>query len=64
MATRDEMVLRLRSGIAEGVARRLCGKRLRATLPVLLEAMERHGHLQLAPEVSARPGQSRTKLVF
>src|ERR1700758_934683 len=25
---------------------RLCGKRLRALLPILIEAMERHGHLQ------------------
>ena len=30
---------------------RICGKRLRPLLPVLVEAMERHGHLQLAPEV-------------
>ena len=30
---------------------RVCGKRLRALLPVLVEAMERHGHLQLAAEV-------------
>jgi hypothetical protein len=30
---------------------RVCGKRLRALLPVLVEAMERHGHLQLAPQV-------------
>src|ERR671913_163211 len=30
---------------------RVCGKRLRPLLPVLLEAMERHGHLQLAPEM-------------
>ena len=30
---------------------RVCGKRLRALLPVLVEAMERHGHLQLAPDV-------------
>lgn len=29
---------------------RVCGKRLRALLPVLVEAMERHGHLQLAPQ--------------
>src|ERR1700731_3657127 len=27
---------------------RICGKRLRPLLPVLVEAMERHGHLQLA----------------
>ncbi len=30
---------------------RICGKRLRVLLPGLVEAMERHGHLQLAPEV-------------
>jgi hypothetical protein len=30
---------------------RVCGKRLRPLLPALVDAMERHGHLQLAPEV-------------
>lgn len=30
---------------------RICGKRLRPLLPVLVGAMERHEHLQLAPEV-------------
>jgi hypothetical protein len=30
---------------------RVCGKRLRTLVPILIEAMERHGHLQLAPEV-------------
>ena len=30
---------------------RVCGKRLRAILPVLVEAMERHGHLALDAEV-------------
>lgn len=30
---------------------RICGKRLRPLLPNLIEAMERHGHLKLAPEV-------------
>ena len=30
---------------------RICGKRLRALMPVLVEAMERHGHLALDPEV-------------
>jgi hypothetical protein len=30
---------------------RICGKRLRPLTPILVEAMERHGHLQLAPEV-------------
>ncbi len=30
---------------------RVCGKRLRPLLPVLVAAMERHDHLRLAPEV-------------
>ncbi len=30
---------------------RVCGKRLRPLVPLLIAAMERHGHLQLAPEV-------------
>src|ERR1700722_18987545 len=30
---------------------RVCGKRLRPLMPILVEAMERHGHLHLAPEV-------------
>ena len=34
-------------------ADRVCGKRLRPLVPILMEAMERHGHLQLAPEVRA-----------
>lgn len=33
---------------------RICGKRLKALVPPLLEAMERHGHLRLAPEVRER----------
>jgi hypothetical protein len=33
---------------------RICGKRLRSLLPILVEAMERHGHLHLALEVRAR----------
>lgn len=32
---------------------RVCGKRLRPLIPLLLEAMERHGHLDLVPEVRA-----------
>ena len=32
-------------------ADRLCGKRLQPLIPILLEAMERHGHLDLAPAV-------------
>ena len=30
---------------------RICGKRLRPLVPTLVEAMERHGHVRLAPEV-------------
>jgi len=30
---------------------RICGKRLKAILPCLVDAMERHGHLNLDPEV-------------
>ncbi|MBV8495816.1 MAG: transposase, partial [Gammaproteobacteria bacterium] len=30
---------------------RICGKRLKPLVPTLVDAMERHGHLQLAPEV-------------
>jgi len=33
---------------------RICGKRLRPLIPVLVEAMERHGHLRLVPEVRTR----------
>jgi hypothetical protein len=33
---------------------RVCGKRLKALAPILVDAMERHGHLHLAPEVRAR----------
>ena len=29
---------------------RLCGKRLRPLIPILMEAMERHGHLDVVPE--------------
>src|SRR5664280_1985481 len=32
---------------------RICGKRLRPLVPILVSAMERHGHLQLVPEVLA-----------
>jgi len=32
-------------------ADRICGKRLKAILPDLVDAMERHGHLNLDPEV-------------
>ena len=35
-------------------ADRICGKRLQAALPHLVESMERHGHLDLDPEVRQR----------
>ena len=35
-------------------ADRICGKRLKAALPHLVESMERHGHLGLDPEVRDR----------
>jgi hypothetical protein len=33
---------------------RICGKRLKALIPTLVPAMERHGHLVLAPEIRGR----------
>ena len=30
---------------------RICGKRLRPLVPILVSAMKRYGHLRLAPEV-------------
>ncbi len=35
-------------------ADRICGKRLKAALPHLVESMERHGHLDLDPRVRQR----------
>ena len=35
-------------------ADRICGKRLKALIPTLLEAMEYHGHLAVAPPVRDR----------
>lgn len=35
-------------------ADRICGKRLKSVLPELLTAMERHGHINLDPEVRER----------
>ena len=32
---------------------RICGKRLKALIPTFVSAMERHGHLSLAPEIRA-----------
>ena len=33
---------------------RVCGKRLKSLLPVLVEALERHGHLQLESSIRAQ----------
>jgi hypothetical protein len=33
---------------------RICGKRLKALLPLLIESMERKGHMGLAPEIRAK----------
>ena len=35
-------------------ADRVCGKRLKALIPILVEAMERHGHLDLDPIVKSK----------
>ena len=35
-------------------ADRVCGKRLKALIPMLVDAMERHGHLDLDPVVKAK----------
>src|ERR1700746_720109 len=40
-------------GVLWEASDRICGKRLKPLLPVLIEGMERHGHLQLAAEVRA-----------
>ena len=34
---------------------RMCGKRLKALLPIVVPALERHGHLSLDPRVRERP---------
>jgi Integrase core domain len=40
--------------VAWEAADRICGKRLKAILPDLIDAMERHGHLELDPVVRTR----------
>src|SRR5260221_2417207 len=37
-----------------GQKKQFCGKRLRPLVLIMVEAMERHGHLRLAPEVRIR----------
>jgi hypothetical protein len=49
----DEAVHQALAGLWEA-ADRICGKRLRVLIPVLIEAMERHDHLQLDPVVRSR----------
>lgn len=49
----DEAVVQALTMLWEA-ADRICGKRLKRAIPTLLEAMERHGHLALAPEVRER----------
>src|SRR5207247_9233343 len=44
-ATRDALV------VLWEAADRICGKRLKAILPSLIAAMERHGHLALDPTI-------------
>ena len=35
-------------------ADRVCGKRLKALIPMLVDAMERHGHLDLDPVIKTK----------
>ena len=49
----DEAVVQALTMLWEA-ADRICGKRLKPAIPTLLEAMERHGHLALVPEVRER----------
>ena len=49
----DEAV-RLALIVVWEAADRICGKRLKAALPHLVESMERHGHLDLDPRVRQR----------
>jgi len=35
-------------------ADRMCGKRLKALLPILIESMELHGHIGLVSEMRAK----------
>ena len=49
----DEAAHQALAGLWEA-ADRICGKRLRVLIPVLIEAMERHGQLQLHPVARSR----------
>ena len=41
-----------------------CGKRLRPLVPILVESMERHGHLTLTPELRSAAENSTTAAWF
>ena len=41
-------------------ADRICGKRLKAALPSMVQSLERHGHLDLDPDVTDRRGRPTT----
>ncbi len=49
----DEAV-RLALTVLWEAADRVCGKRLKALIPMLVDAMERHGHLDLDPVIRAK----------
>jgi hypothetical protein len=49
----DEAVRRALTMLWEA-ADRVCGKRLKALIPMLVDAMERHGHLDLDPVVRSQ----------
>ena len=49
----DEAVLQALTVLWEA-AHRICGKRLKALIPTLIDAMERHGHLDLHPDIRAK----------
>jgi hypothetical protein len=49
----DEAV-RLALTVLWEAADRVCGKRLKALIPKLVDAMERHGHLDLDPVIKAK----------
>ena len=49
----DEAVREALTALWEA-ADRVCGKRLKALIPMLVAAMERHGHLDLAPFIKTK----------
>ena len=52
-ATRIEVLGAIRNRYREA-SDRICGKKLKTTLPSMVEALERHGHLALDPDVRDR----------